>query len=226
MASKSLKLLILIFPAFLWISPAWSIRCEEILGQARFNEIPKDLLNLNLAHQATSIEFLGNGMNGNVYRMQFANNESERVVKAYSLNPKGDWIAQDDYVGLEILENFIVAAEIPGVKVVQRFAFIKPYYLILQSIRGQTLSNFIRNESIESNVRAAAVRKYQELIRKAYAQAQLFDESPTLGEIPNLGHTLFSHFGDGTGRKTIILLKPENIIIENETHDLVIVDPF
>ncbi len=178
----------------------------------------------DLFNQGLPLSYLGSGLTATVYRVGYA--RAEVVLKRY----RGAFRANRslDIKSLELLKG--IHAQDLRIRVVQVLGQRGHRDLILENIQGVTLETALTNEDLGLSVKMDLLSRYYEYLTRV--QDHLYESFGDVGvledmiglEVAEMPVPVLSYhsFENGT---VLVTLKPNNIIVDANTHEMVIIDP-
>jgi len=167
------------------------------------------------------VEYLGGGANGNVFRMNFSS-QATGTVKRY----KWERSREVDVEGF-LFRRQIAASDI-GVRVIDFFDPGQGRNLYIENVYGQTLDQFLSRRDIDPDDKFSFFLRYADFLQRVsnrledeYAFQVMAIPHPfaLMGGLPL--STIRADVPDGP----IIVIKPENVVVDAKNFDLVFIDP-
>ncbi len=171
---------------------------------------------------------LGGGFNGTVYRVESKSNGKEYVQKVFKAGLSSG--LANDVKGFALIENFVKSEHAP-MKVVKIIKQQDDRTLLLEYTKGLTLKDFMKNPNISAGSKEKISHEYTQLLQKFdhYVQKNTkVQERSFFDAFEPTEHQLSFELEDKSLSEGYLLvyIHNENIIINPETLEMTLIDPY
>ena len=207
------------------------IPCDKLYSSLPIEEGTRDLKaeKLDPDHR---YHYLGSGVNGTVHRISSLNSSrAPWIRKVYNAHT----IALNDMIGFEDLQKIAEKSKKFRVVKVERLIAPmngRPTFMMLEDVKGTDLAAIWDNKNIPEELKLDLKKRYREIVdvvEKEITQTKdvnsIYRMRVSSG-VDNLILELKNENIPLQNNLQHIIIKPDNILLEADTRELVLIDPF